>query len=112
MVGERDDLLKASPEIYALYAERCLQIADSSTFDISKDGTFDVEQAVTLAPDLMILNLEAKAATDEAGYEEKLAKVGIPIVYVDLREEPFVHTPQSMQNSTRSTTPRSHASRM
>lgn len=97
VVGWRDDLLQASPESYALYAEKFPQIADIPTFGGFKDGTFDIEQAVALNPDVMILNLEAKAATDEAGYEEKLAKVGIPIVYVDFREEPFVHTSQSMQ---------------
>ena len=97
VVGWRDDLLQASPESYALYAEKFPQIADIPTFGGFKDGTFDIEQAVALNPDVMILNLEAKAATDEAGYEEKLAKVGIPIVYVDFREDPFVHTSQSME---------------
>ncbi len=97
VVGWRDDLLQAAPESYALYAEKFPQIADIPTFGGFKDGTFDIEQAVTLDPDVMILNLEAKAATDEAGYEEKLAKVGIPIVYVDFREKPFEHTAQSMQ---------------
>ncbi|WP_425102388.1 ABC transporter substrate-binding protein [Tropicibacter sp. S64] len=97
VVGWRDDLLQASPESYALYAEKFPQIADIPTFGGFKDGTFDIEQAVALDPDVMILNLEAKAATDEAGYEEKLAKVGIPIVYVDFREKPFEHTAQSMQ---------------
>jgi iron complex transport system substrate-binding protein len=52
---------------------------------------------VSLDPDVMILNLEAKAATDEAGYEEKLAAVGIPIVFVDFREKPFEHTAKSME---------------
>lgn len=97
VVGWRDDLLQAAPESYALYAEKFSQIADIPTFGGFKDGTFDIEQAVALDPDVMILNLEAKAATDEAGYEEKLAKVGIPIVYVDFREKPFEHTAQSMQ---------------
>lgn len=97
VVGWRDDLLQAAPESYALYAEKFPQIADIPTFGGFKEGTFDIEQAVALDPDVMILNLEAKAATDEAGYEEKLAKVGIPIVYVDFREKPFEHTAQSMQ---------------
>lgn len=97
VVGWRDDLLQAAPESYAQYAEKFPQIADIPTFGGFKDGTFDIEQAVALDPDVMILNLEAKAATDEAGYEDKLAKVGIPIVYVDFREKPFEHTAQSMQ---------------
>lgn len=43
-----------------------------------KDGTFDIEQAVTLKPDVIIMNIDAKSATEESGYIEKLAKVGIP----------------------------------
>ncbi len=96
VVGWRDDFRQASPESYAIYAEKFPQIADIPTFGGFKDGTFDIEQAVSLQPDAMIMNLEAKAATDEAGYEEKLAKVGIPIIYVDFREKPFEHTTESM----------------
>ncbi|QFT58885.1 corrinoid ABC transporter substrate-binding protein [Sulfitobacter sp. THAF37] len=97
VVGWREDLLQAAPESYAIYAEKFPHMADIPTFGGFKDGTFDIEQAVALDPDVMIMNLEAKAATDEAGYEEKLAKVGIPIVYVDFREKPFENTAQSMQ---------------
>lgn len=97
VVGWRDDLLQAAPESYALYAEKFPQLDEIPTFGGFKDGTFDIEQAVALDPDVLILNLEAKAATDEADYEEKLAKVGIPIVYVDFRDKPFEHTAKSMQ---------------
>ena len=97
VAGWRDDLLQAAPETYVAYAARFPQIADIPTFGGFKDGTFDIEQAVTLDPDVMILNLEARAATEEAGYDEKLAKVGIPIVYVDFREKPFEHTAKSME---------------
>ncbi len=97
VVGWRDDLRDAAPESYAAYAGKFPELADIPTFGGFKDGTFDIEQAAALQPDVLIMNLEAKAATDEAGYEEKLAKVGIPIVYIDFREKPFEHTAQSMQ---------------
>jgi iron complex transport system substrate-binding protein len=97
VVGWRDDLKEADPDSYAAYLAKFPKIADIPTFGGFKEGTFDIEQAVSLKPDVMILNLEAKAATDEAGYEAKLAKVGIPIVYVDFREDPFKNTQTSMQ---------------
>ncbi|GAA4230049.1 iron complex transport system substrate-binding protein [Sagittula marina] len=97
VVGWRDDFREASPESYDIYAEKFPELTDIPTFGGFKDGSFDIEQAVSLNPDVMIMNLESKAATDEAGYEQKLAKVGIPIVYVDFREKPFEHTSQSMQ---------------
>lgn len=97
VVGWRDDFIKADPDSFAAYAEKFPHIRELPAFGGFKEGTFDIEQAVSLNPDVMILNLESKAATDEAGYEEKLAAVGIPIVYVDFREDPFAHTTQSME---------------
>ena len=97
VVGWRDDFKQADPDTYAAYQSKFPQIDTIPTFGGFKEGTFDIEQAVSLDPDVMILNLEAKAATDEAGYEEKLAAGGIPIVYVDFREKPFEHTAQSME---------------
>lgn len=97
VVGWREDFKQADPNTYAAYQAKFPQIDAIPTFGGFKEGTFDIEQAVSLKPDVMILNLEAKAATDEAGYEEKLAAVGIPIVYVDFREKPFEHTAKSME---------------
>lgn len=97
VVGWRDDLKEADPDSYAAYLAKFPGIDAIPTFGGFKEGTFDIEQAVSLKPDVMILNLEAKAATDEAGYEQKLASVGIPIVYVDFRENPFAHASKSME---------------
>ncbi|EDQ31848.1 ABC-type Fe3+-hydroxamate transport system, periplasmic component [Hoeflea phototrophica DFL-43] len=97
IVGWRDDFRQASPESYEIYAEKFPELKEIPTFGGFKDGTFDIEQAVSLDPGVMIMNLEAKQATEEAGYEEKLAKVGIPIVYVDFREKPFENTSKSME---------------
>lgn len=97
VVGWREDLKQADPDSFAAYLDKFPQIDAIPTFGGFKEGTFDIEQAVSLNPDVMILNLEAKAATDEAGYEQKLAAVGIPIVYVDFRENPFANTMKSME---------------
>ena len=43
------------------------------TFGGFKDGTFDIEQAITLHPDVMIMNIESKQATEDSQYIEKLA---------------------------------------
>ena len=68
-----------------------------SKFGGMKDGTFDIEQAVALKPDVILMNIDAKTATEEAGYIEKLGKVGIPLVYVDFREKPMENTEPSMR---------------
>jgi iron complex transport system substrate-binding protein len=46
---------------------------------------------------VIILNIDAKEATEDGGYIEKLAKVGIPVVYVDFRDKPMENTEPSMR---------------
>jgi iron complex transport system substrate-binding protein len=97
VVGWRDDLPKADPETYAAYLAKYPEVAKLPTFGGMKDGTFNIEQAVALKPDVILMNIDAKTATEEAGYIEKLAKVGIPLVYVDFREKPMENTEPSMR---------------
>lgn len=97
VVGWRDDLPKADPESYDAYLRRYPEISKLPTFGGMKDGTFNIEQAVALKPDVILMNVDAKTATEEAGYIEKLAKVGIPLVYVDFREKPMENTEPSMR---------------
>jgi iron complex transport system substrate-binding protein len=97
VVGWRDDFKKADLDGYNAYLEKFPEMERLPTFGGMKDGTFDIEQAVALKPDVIIMNIDAKTATEEAGYIEKLAKVGIPLVYVDFREKPMVNTEPSMK---------------
>jgi len=97
VVGWRDDFKKADLDGYNAYLEKFPEMEKLPTFGGMKDGTFDIEQAVALKPDVIIMNIDAKTATEEAGYIQKLAKVGIPLVYVDFREKPMLNTEPSMR---------------
>ncbi|MFQ3787089.1 ABC transporter substrate-binding protein [Halomonas sp. A29] len=97
VVGWRDDLSQADPDSYARYAAKFPELEALPTFGGFKDGTFDVELAASLQPDVILMNLEAQAATEDAAYDDKLAALGIPIVYVDFREDPLEHTAPSMR---------------
>ncbi|EPC03444.1 ABC transporter substrate-binding protein [Litchfieldella anticariensis FP35 = DSM 16096] len=97
VVGWREDFSQADPDNYAIYLEQFPQMAEIPTFGGFKDGTFDVEQAVALDPDVVIMNIESKQATEDARYIEKLDAAGIPVVYVDFREHPFANTEPSMR---------------
>ncbi|WP_136254874.1 ABC transporter substrate-binding protein [Onishia niordana] len=97
VVGWRKDFSQADPDNYASYAAKFPEMEDIPTFGGFKDGTFDVEQAAALTPDVVLMNLEAKAATEDAAYDEKLDQLGIPIVYVDFREDPLQNTIPSMR---------------
>ena len=97
IIGWRDDFQKADLDGYNAYLEKYPEMKKIPTFGGMKDGTFDIEQAVTLKPDVIIMNIDAKSATEESGYIEKLAKVGIPLVYVDFREKAMENTTPSMR---------------
>ncbi len=97
VVGWRDDFKKADLDGYGEYAAKWPAIENLPKFGGSKDGTFDVEQAITLKPDVMLMNVESKTATDDAKLIEKLAKVGIPVVFVDFRDKPMVNTEPSLR---------------
>ncbi|MDQ0454372.1 ABC transporter substrate-binding protein [Rhizobium paknamense] len=97
IVGWRDDFQKADLDGYNIYLKKFPEMAKIPTFGGMKDGTFDIEQAVTLKPDVIVMNIDAKSATEESGYIEKLAKVGIPVVYVDFREKAMENTDPSMR---------------
>ncbi|ACS86535.1 ABC transporter substrate-binding protein [Musicola paradisiaca] len=97
VVGWRDDLSKADYDGYMAYERKYPQIKQLPTFGGAKDGTFNVEQAVNLKPDLVLMNLESKAATDEAKLTEKLAGLGIPVVFIDFREKPFENAEKSIR---------------
>ncbi|WP_409995512.1 ABC transporter substrate-binding protein [Halomonas denitrificans] len=97
VVGWREDFSQADPDSYSRYAEKFPELLELPTFGGFKDGTFDVEQAASLSPDVVLMNLEARAATEDAGYDDKLAELDIPIVYVDFREDPLAHTIPSMR---------------
>jgi iron complex transport system substrate-binding protein len=97
VVAWRDDLAKADHGTYKLYEAKSPQIGKLPSFGGMKEGSFDVEQAVALKPDVLLMNIEAKVASDEAKLVEKLAGAGIPVVYVDFREKPFENTEPSMR---------------
>lgn len=97
VVGWRDDFKKADLDGYNAYLEKFPEMDKLPTFGGMKDGTFDIEQAIALKPDVIIMNTEAKSATEESGYIEKLQKVGIPLVYIDFREKPLQNTDASMR---------------
>lgn len=91
------DLIQADPDTYALYRQKFPKIADIPTFGGFEDGTFEIEQAITLKPDIIFLNVEAQRAIDEAHHIEKLSALGIPIVYVDFRHAPMENTEPTLR---------------
>ncbi|WP_207281991.1 ABC transporter substrate-binding protein [Pseudomonas sp. FW300-N2F2] len=97
IVGWRKDLIQSDPDTYGAYLRKFPGIAKIPTFGGFEDGTFDIEQAISQRPDVIILNIEAQHATEDARYIEKLDALGIPVVYVDFRNNPMQNTEPTMR---------------
>lgn len=97
IVGWRKDLIQSDPDTYGAYLRKFPAIARIPTFGGFEDGTFDIEQAIAQHPDVIILNIEAQHATEDARYIEKLDALGIPVVYVDFRNQPMQNTELTMR---------------
>jgi iron complex transport system substrate-binding protein len=96
VVGWRDDFRKADLDGYTEYERKYPQIARLPVFGGWKEGAFDLEQVISLRPDVVVMNLESKAAIDDGGLVAKLDRVGIPIVFIDFRERPFENAERSI----------------
>lgn len=92
IVGWRKDLIQADPDTYSLYLQKFPKIADIPTFGGFEEGTFDIEQAISQNPDVILLNIDAQRATEDSQYIDKLGALGIPVVYVDFRHHPLTNT--------------------
>ena len=97
IVGWRKDLIQSDPDTWSAYLRKFPEMANVPTFGGFEDGTFDIEQAISQQPDVIILNIEAQHATEDARYIEKLGALGIPVVYVDFRNNPMENTEATMR---------------
>ncbi len=92
VVAWRNDLIEADPATYAQYLEAFPKLAKLRAFPGQENGLIDIESTIVLKPDVVLLNLEAMRANEDAKYIEKLAELKIPVVYIDFRHYPLKNT--------------------
>lgn len=92
IVAWRDDLIEADPATYEQYREAFPELAELTSFKGQEDSLIDIESAIIQKPDVVLLNLEAMRANEDAKYIEKLAELDIPVLYVDFRHHPLENT--------------------
>ena len=96
VIGWRDDLIKYDPDAWRKYEERFPGARDITNFGSPYSGEFSVEKAISLETDLVIMNLGNLFKAREAGILETLAKVDIPVLFVDFRQRPTQNTVPSI----------------
>ncbi|HGM7288889.1 ABC transporter substrate-binding protein [Serratia ureilytica] len=97
IVAWRKDLIQSDPATWQQYRQQFPQLEKIPTFGGREQGTFNIEQAINLKPDVIIMNMDARNAIVDSGYEAALASAGIPIVYVDFRYDPIAHIPPTVK---------------
>jgi iron complex transport system substrate-binding protein len=97
LVGWRPDLAQADPDTHAQYVAKFPKLAELPVFGRVEDGGFDIEQAIALQPDVVILNLDHQRAADDARLIDKLAAAGIAVVYIDFRHRPVENTEPTLR---------------
>ncbi|WP_328702938.1 ABC transporter substrate-binding protein [Arenibaculum pallidiluteum] len=88
----RDDLIEADPGSYRQYLAAFPALAKLPRFGGAENSLVDAESAIALGIDVVLLNIEAMRAVEDARTIEKLGAVGIPVVYVDFRHDPTSNT--------------------
>lgn len=89
VVAWRNDLIEADPATYAQYREAFPELAKLPAFPGQENGLLDIESTIVQKPDVVLLNLEAVRANEDAKYIEKLAELKIPVLYIDFRHHPL-----------------------
>lgn len=97
IVGWRDDMIKKDPDSYEAYRERFPALESLPQTGYIPSGTFSLEAAIALTPDVLTLNLEAQKSAQESGIEEKAAAAGIAVVYLDFRVDPPKNSEKSIE---------------
>ncbi|MEO0496164.1 MAG: ABC transporter substrate-binding protein [Pseudomonadota bacterium] len=86
VIGWKDDLIKYDPDAYrkfkAKFPEQTEKVVN---FGNPYSGDFSVEKVIAEKADLVILDLGSHFKAQESGVIENLAKVGVPVIFIDFR---------------------------
>lgn len=96
IVGTKNDLRLYDPDAYRKYVKAFPQLKDIPEFGSPYTGDFDLEKAIALNTDLIIMNLGNLFKAQESGSLDKLAKAGIPVIFIDFRQAPMQNTIPSL----------------
>ena len=86
----------ADYDSYLKYQQKFPQLTNITIFGGPNSGSFSVEKAVELQPDVVTFSLDTYGPARDSGLIDTLAKVGIPSVIIDFRQQPLETTVPSI----------------
>ena len=97
VVGWGDNFRAADLDGYQAYLRRFPEISRIPSFPSTTLDSIGSELAISLEPDVVVMNLSSKPAAESSGLMARLAQVGIPVVFVDFRTRMFGNTTRSIE---------------
>ncbi|WP_454617370.1 ABC transporter substrate-binding protein [Bradyrhizobium cenepequi] len=91
------DFRRNDSESYALYHQRFPDIEDVPVLGLGSDGTFPVERAIEIKPDVAVLGISFAPGGRANDVARQLEAAGIPVVFTDFFVAPFEHTVASVR---------------
>ncbi len=97
VAGWLGDFRRNDSESYALYRAKFPAIDDIPVLGMSNDGSFSVEKAIAIKPDLAVLGTSFAPSGRGSDVARQLEAAGIPVVFTDFFINPFENTVASMR---------------
>jgi iron complex transport system substrate-binding protein len=97
IVGWPDDLKQNDPDTEREYARKFPAMSDIPITGQLYDGSFSVERAASLRPDVFVVSAANFQAGQDAGTIDKLQALGIPTVVVDYFIDPLRNSAASVE---------------
>ncbi|GAA5160991.1 ABC transporter substrate-binding protein [Viridibacterium curvum] len=98
IVGSMDEFSRLDPDGYAQYLKRFPELAQIPRVGQASADSFSLEKTLSLKPQLAIFGLGGHGPSPK---DETLLKglqaAGVPVVFIDFRNDPLVNTPRSMR---------------
>jgi len=92
-----DNSLKSkAPELLDLYGKKYPELLKLPQLENPFMSDFSVERAVVLKPDLIIFDVGVLEKMKSSGALAQLSAVGIPVVFIDFRLNPLLHSAPSI----------------
>lgn len=97
LVGSLGEFKRFDPAGYEQYLRAFPKLSDVPLFGTTSADTVSVEKVIALKPDLAIFGKSGHGPSARTkGLVDKIEAAGIPVVFIDFRDEPLINTPQSM----------------
>jgi iron complex transport system substrate-binding protein len=96
VVAWNNALEKNDPSTWRILEKRWPQASRIPALSFTDDGQANTEVLLAQHPDLMIAQLHMRSVLQHSGLLDRLQKLHIPVVFLDLEQNPVAHTMSSV----------------